>query len=418
MRSTAPFLSLAALALIGAGSPVHAQEREARVEAERSRAVAPRAMQVTRQPRAVLGLATSGSGAQDTLGVLVASVTPESPAAAAGIREGDRLVAINGVSLRISAADAADPIVGNLGARRLTRELGTKKPGDEVELRVQSGNQARTVRARLADAATLARTQVAARAGAAGSTVYRATTRSRASLGLQVGSSGSRRDTLGIFVMSADDEGPAARAGVIEGMRIAAINGTDLRVPASDAEDNLVIRSRVQRLMRALADVAPGDEVELRVWQNGQYRNVRVRTVSSDSLRRNRSTFIIGDGMSIQGMDMTAPRINIEGMPMLQSRLRAERLRVTGAERGHESAGAVQVTAVHPVGRGQLDGPLVADGSGITTARIPALSAGAAAVLRQVDQHVQHVGQLRVSFHVTIIVTLTGRCPALRDSAA
>ena len=86
-----------------------------------------------------------------------------------------------------------------------------------------------------------------------------------------------------------DDDGPAARAGVIEGMRIAAINGTDLRVPASDAEDNLVVRSRAQRLTRALADVNPGDEVELRVWQNGQYRNVRVRTVPSDSLRRSRS---------------------------------------------------------------------------------------------------------------------------------
>jgi predicted metalloprotease with PDZ domain len=327
MRSTTLLLALAAAALGAAVSPLHAQEREARVEAERSRAIAPRAMQFTRQPRAVLGLSTSSSGAQDTLGVLVASVTPDSPAAAAGIKEGDRLLAVNGVNLRISAADAADPIVGNLGARRLTRELGTRNPGDEVELKVQSGNQVRTVRARLADAATLARSQVAARAGGSGSTVYRATTRNRASLGVQVGSSGSRRDTLGIFIMSADDEGPAARAGVIEGMRIAAINGTDLRVPASDAEDNLVIRSRAQRLTRALADVNPGDEVELRVWQNGQYRNVRVRTVPSDSLSRNRSTFIIGDGMGMQGLDVLPPGIRIEGMPMLPSRVRIERLR-------------------------------------------------------------------------------------------
>lgn len=330
MRSTTVILSITAAALAATALPVGAQEREVRrerVEAERSRATAPRAMTFTRQPRAVLGIATSSSGATDTLGVLVSSVTPESPAAAAGIKEGDRLLAVNGVNLRVSAADAADPIVGNLGARRLTRELGSRNPGDEVELRVQSGNEVRTVRARLADPSTLARARVAERAAAAGSGVRRVMARSRASLGVQVGSSGSHRDTLGIFIMSADDDGPAARAGVIEGMRIAAINGTDLRVPASDAEDNLVIRSRVQRLTRALADVNPGDEVELRVWQNGQYRNVRVRTVPPDSLRRNRSTFIIGDGMGIEGMPMLPPGIHLEGMPAMPSRVRVEELR-------------------------------------------------------------------------------------------
>lgn len=327
MRSTMALLSLVSVALTATAPTADAQDRRSRVEIERSRASAPRVIQFSRQPRAVLGLATSTSGAQDTLGVLVAGVTPDSPAAAAGIKEGDRLLAIGGVSLRISAADAADPIVGNLGARRLTRELASRDPGDEVELRVQSGNQVRTVRARLTDGATLARAQVQARAGATGGGTYRAAPRNRASLGLQVGSSGSRRDTLGIFIMSADDEGPAARAGVIEGMRIAAINGTDLRVPAGDAEDNLVVRSRVQRLTRALAELSPGDEVDLRVWQNGQYRNVRVRTVPADSLRRSRSTYIIGDGIGIRGMDMRPSRIRIEGMPMLPSRVRIEELR-------------------------------------------------------------------------------------------
>ncbi|MBA3891488.1 MAG: PDZ domain-containing protein [Gemmatimonadaceae bacterium] len=328
MRSTTAFLALAALSI---AIPSAAQERSEQVEIERGRAMAPRIMQLERAPRAVLGIVTSSSGGQDTLGVLVSGVTPDSPASAAGIREGDRLLAINGVSLRISAADAADPIVGNLGARRLTRELGKRNPGDEVELRVQTGGQVRTVRARLVDGAAMARAQLEAqleaRAGALGGGTFRPALRNRASLGIHVGSSGSRRDTLGVFIMSADDDGPAARAGVVEGMRIAAINGADLRLPASDAEDNQGARSRVQRLTRALADLNPGDEIELRVWQNGQYRNVRVRTVSSDSLRRSRSTFIVGDGMRIQGLNMLAPGISIKGMPMLPSRVRIEGLR-------------------------------------------------------------------------------------------
>ena len=315
MRTIA-LLSLTALAL---AAPAEAQDRRERVEIERDalrRGASTRVLQLSRTPRAVLGIGTApGRGLEDTLGVLVSSVTAEGPAARAGIKEGDRIQAIGGVSLRISPADAEDPLVGILGSRRLTRELGKRNPGDEVELRVASGNGARNVRVRLADADTLYRRRVVERMrvpGAPGS-AYRVDDRDRASLGIRVASSGSRRDTLGVFVMGADDAGPAARAGIIEGARIASINGADLRVPAADAEDPMVAGSRVQRLTRALGDVKPGDEVELRVWQNGQYRNVRVRTVPADSLRRNHSTFIIGDGMSWDGLRGMPSRIRIPG---------------------------------------------------------------------------------------------------------
>ena len=40
---------------------------------------------------------------------------------------------------------------------------------------------------------------------------------------------GSSRDTLGVFVMSVEDGGPAAKAGIEEGTRIASINGVDVR---------------------------------------------------------------------------------------------------------------------------------------------------------------------------------------------
>lgn len=303
-----PLLLTAAAAM-----PAEAQERRARVEVERDGArgrAAPRVLQMTRSPRAVLGVVTTSSrGLQDTLGVLVTGVTPGSPAAVAGIGEGARLQAIDDVSLRVSASDAADPVVGNLGTRRLTRHLGNKSPGDEVRLHVFENGQARTVQVTLADAASLAPARAARARGRAGE--LRAARANRPSLGIQVGTSGSRRDTLGVFVMRADDDGPAAKAGIIEGVRIAAINGQDLRIPAVDAADPLVARSRVQRLTRALGELTPGDEVELRVWQNGQYRNVRVRTVPADSLRRGRSTFFIGDGVRIEPMPAMPSEIRI-----------------------------------------------------------------------------------------------------------
>lgn len=312
--------SLVLIAVAAAvAQPAGAQER-ARIEVERDAARAramPRIVEMARGPRAMLGIATGSSGIQDTLGVLVSGVTDDGPAAKAGIQEGARLQSIDGVSLRVSREDADDPIVGGLGMRRLTRELGKRKPGDEVELRVASAGQSRTVRVRLADADSLMRRRVATvrGAGPGGRELSRTAPANRASLGIQVSSSGSRRDTLGVFVAAADDEGPAAKAGIVEGTRIAAINGTDLRVAAADAEDNMVASARVQRLMRVLADVKPGDEVELRVWQNGQYRTTRVRTVPADSLRRNRSTFIIGDGMRFEGAPLLPSRIRIPEAP-------------------------------------------------------------------------------------------------------
>lgn len=301
--------------------PAGAQERSTRVEVERDAARAralPRILQMSRAPRAMLGVSTGSSGVQDTLGVLVSGVTEDGPAAKAGIREGSRLQAIGGTSLRVSREDADDPIVGGLGMRRLTRELGKRKPGDEVELRVADGGQSRVVRVRLADADSLMRQRVAATIrGPGGSSrgMVRARAANRASLGIQVSSSGSRRDTLGVFVAAADDEGPAAKAGIVEGARIAAIDGIDLRVAAADADDNMVASSRVQRLMRTLADVKPGDEVELRVWQNGQYRTTRVRTVPADSLRGRRSTFIIGDGMRLDGAPLLPARVRVPEPP-------------------------------------------------------------------------------------------------------
>jgi serine protease Do len=239
-------------------------------------------------PRAVIGISTSVStGVRDTLGLLVSAVTRNGPAEKAGIEEGNRIAAINGVSLRLAAADLGDPDMERLMGRRLTRELDKVKPGDDVELRVYGNGQTRSLKVKTVDPESLYENN---------RTAMRRSMDERPSLGMSLGSTGSRRDTLGVFVMSVEENGPAAKAGIEEGNRIAAINGVDLRVSRDDAGDDMVSITRLNRLERELAKVKVGDPVELRVVANGQTRTVKATTVASSAFRGRNSVRIIHDG--------------------------------------------------------------------------------------------------------------------------
>lgn len=104
------------------------------------------AMDSAMMKRAALGLQLSPTGSlRDTIGVFVARVTPRGPAENAGIVEGDRIVSINGVDLRVNSADAGDVYASGLPARRLTREVEKLSPGKVVTLRVYSGGRVRDV---------------------------------------------------------------------------------------------------------------------------------------------------------------------------------------------------------------------------------------------------------------------------------
>ena len=236
-------------------------------------------------PRAVIGITTSsGSSSRDTLGVLVNSVRTNGPADKAGIEEGSRIASINGVSLKLNAADVGDEDMAGVMTRRLTRELDKLKPGDEVDLGVYANGQTKSIKVKTVDPNDL----------------FEATTRrsfdERATLGLQLASTGSRRDTLGVFVVGVDDGGPAAKAGIEEGSRIASINNVDVRTRRSSDEDEWVLRSsNIQRLEREVSRLKPGDDVTLRVYFNGQYKNVTFKAVrASDLPRRNRAMTIMG----------------------------------------------------------------------------------------------------------------------------
>ncbi len=97
--------------------------------------------------RGALGLQVTATGSvRDSLGVFVTHVNPKGPAENAGIIEGDRIVSINGVDLRLSAADAADTYTSGLPSHRLTREVGKLTPGGVANVRVYSAGRVRDVR--------------------------------------------------------------------------------------------------------------------------------------------------------------------------------------------------------------------------------------------------------------------------------
>src|SRR5690242_13923675 len=150
MRLTHAF-TLAALA--GAAIPAAAQT--SRSEVRIRRAPEARAFSIIRSggDGAALGLTTRATGTlRDTLGLLVTSITKDSPAERAGLEEGNRIAAINGVSLRANAADIEDIELSNALTHRLTRELEKVKPGDEVELRVYRDGRTQPVRVKTAEA--------------------------------------------------------------------------------------------------------------------------------------------------------------------------------------------------------------------------------------------------------------------------
>src|SRR3954468_17625755 len=95
-------LALSAVALAGALFATNAQAQDRSSEPVR----APSGRTFTyessdpQSPRAALGVVTSSTGTpRDTLGLMITSISRGGPAEKAGLEEGNRIAAINGVSL-------------------------------------------------------------------------------------------------------------------------------------------------------------------------------------------------------------------------------------------------------------------------------------------------------------------------------
>jgi predicted metalloprotease with PDZ domain len=260
------------------------------------------------EDRAVIGITTGSGSARDTLGILVGTIHAGGPAEKAGIEEGNRIASINGVNLRLPAADVGDWEFSSAMQRRFTREMAKLKAGDEVDLRVYAGNgQFKNVKLKTVAYEDLYRSSRSR---------VRVDDEDRPVLGVHLGSSGSRRDTLGVLITWLDDAGPAVKAGLEEGNRIAAIGSVDLRVAREDAGDEGMSGIKVSRLQRELLKLKPGDEVDLRVYSDGRFRNVKVKTISAYDLNRGRRR----GSISIDGMGfapMTVPRAPVTPLPAI-----------------------------------------------------------------------------------------------------
>lgn len=95
---------------------------------------------------AMLGMNVSVSGSdRDTLGLLISNIARGGPADEAGLDEGNRLAAINGVSLRVDRESAGQRDASDGVFRRLARELAELRSGDDVSLRIFGSGRFRTV---------------------------------------------------------------------------------------------------------------------------------------------------------------------------------------------------------------------------------------------------------------------------------
>jgi PDZ domain len=111
----------------------------------------------------------------------------------------------------------------------------------------------------------------------------------RAALGLELRTTGTKRDTLGVFVEAVTPKGPAETAGIIEGDRIASINGVDLRTQAGDTEDSYANGLAAHRLGREVQKLTPGARVNLRIYSGGRFRDVQATAgKASDVMRLSR----------------------------------------------------------------------------------------------------------------------------------
>jgi PDZ domain len=131
------------------------------------------------------------------------------------------------------------------------------------------------------------------------SAFFRTSDQNRAVLGIGT-TSGGMRDTLGLLVTEVTSGGPAEKAGIEEGDRLASVNGTDLRLSAADAQDQEMRGLMARRLVRVVAKLKAGDVATFRVEADGKTRDVKVTTVKASDLFKDDGIFrlgALGDGI-------------------------------------------------------------------------------------------------------------------------
>ena len=100
-------------------------------------------------------------------------------------------------------------------------------------------------------------------------------------LGMSLGTSGTDRDTLGLLVTQVLRDGPADRAGIDEGNRVAEIDGVSLRLDPVDIGRQGAIDAVMRRLSRTLRGLQGGEQAALRVFAAGRFKNANVQLGNS-----------------------------------------------------------------------------------------------------------------------------------------
>jgi predicted metalloprotease with PDZ domain len=156
-----------------------------------------------------------------------------------------------------------------------------------------------------------------------------------------------------VFIAAVAEDGPLAKAGIFEGSRIASINGVDLRVPAADAGDEFMTSARVRRLTREIEKLEPGGKADLRVYTNGQYRNVSVNAVKRSDLKQSPGITIFGsDG----GLGMILRRSG-DGTELMLDRMRMDMGHLFRDDARREIEAVIRAREIHfrDTLRNQLD---------------------------------------------------------------
>ena len=319
MRPT--HLILGAAMVLGSVAPIAAQDRTPTTIVS--------LMDNDMADRAALGVSTGASGKRDTLGLLIESVTPNSPADKAGLLEGYRIASINGENLKLSPGDAGEPDMDGIMTRRLSRELGKVKPGDEVTLQVYADGANKTMKVK-----TAALEDITTRPMRLSAEDYD----DRPALGLSLDGGGSKRDTLGLLVTAVENGGPADKAGIEEGNRIASIDGVDLRVPADEAVGGELLGAKQSRFMRELASKKAGDEITLQLYADGAMKTVKVTAArTADVYKETR-----GRRFRVNGFDgatwvaPVAPTIRLralQGLDGIEESMRPLQIEIDNAKR-------------------------------------------------------------------------------------
>ena len=97
-------------------------------------------------------------------------------------------------------------------------------------------------------------------------------------LGLSLTLSGTGRDTLGMLVASVVPGGPADRAGVAQGNRVADIAGVSLRVDPADLGLRGLDEQIARRLSRAVRTVQSADQFSMLIVSGTREQTVRVQS--------------------------------------------------------------------------------------------------------------------------------------------